>query len=314
MIHPISFISKTEKKEEDGIEVSFSKFLSKDDSIFIKDEPVVENKKKLGRPAKKETRTMSDGNEMIPADGSLPMYQTNEPYIESYQETNNMIKTAIGQIDMISGDLKSELDIIRNSKTLKGKYTYIPNIASTLGTLMSTKVTAIRELNKVMTDAHTLELRRIKDLKLDQKDSNDDKSVMDMYNAFISMPVNGSTPQFAPPMSDLSLMGGVNNMIRSAIGEADYGGYINNLTPTQNTMRHEHNRDIKTVVIYDQSSGRRWFDVMNTRTGESIPNTSRPDNMFLEDCVLDLNNRIARNTNLDQTFPIVMVGDNSLKY
>lgn len=275
-------------------------------------------KAKRGRPRKDATPTkrLSDGTEIILANEKLETYQSNTPYGESYSETNNMLKSAIIQADMMTGDIARDLTDIRLSKTLRKKYDYISLLSGTSSTLLSTKVSAIRELNKTITDCHNLELKRYKDLRLAENEQDDDKRMMDMYNAFISTPVGGGmgmspvAGNFIPQSSDLTL-GGMPNIIRANIDNSDAGylNYVNNMSPEQNLMRYENNPNVKTVVVYDQSSGRRWFDVINIMTGESIPNVSRPDQMFLEDTTIDLRNKIARNTNLDTTYPLVVQGN-----
>jgi len=276
------------------------------------------SKPKRGRPKKdatSQTKRLSDGSEIILANEDLPAYQSNVPYGESYQDTNNMLKSAIIQTDMMSNDIAKDLSDIRLSKTLRKKYDYVSLLAGTSSTLLSTKVSAIRELNKTITDCHNLELKRYKDLKLSANEQDDDKRMMDMYNAFISTPVGGGgmspvAGNFIPQSSELTL-GGMPNIVRANLDNSDAGylNYVNTLSPEQNLMRYEGNPNVKTVVIYDQSTGRRWFDVINILTGESVPNVSRPDQMFLEDTTIDLRNKIARNTNLDTTYPLIVQGN-----
>ena len=50
---------------------------------------------------------------------------------------------------------------------------------------------------------------------------------------------------------------------------------------------------------------------MDMTTGESIPNVPRPDPMFLEDTIPYPNENVARNVNLDTSYPLIIVGDNS---
>lgn len=278
-----------------------------------------EIKPRRGRPkGSTNKKKLSDGNEIILADESsesydntLPMYQSNTSYIESYGETNNLLRTSIGQIDQLQSELKGELDNVRASKTLKRKYDYISTLSSTASALISTKVSVIKEMNKVITDSHTLDLKRMKDLKVTENQVDDDKRIMDMYQAFITTPV-GNGPALGPSMNDITLMTGVNNMVRADLGQDSYDTYSQNVSATQNMMRLEQNPDIKTVVVYDASTGRRWFDVMNVRTGDSVPNVNKPDAMFLEDTTIDVRNQIARNTNLDITYPLIVINNTNL--
>lgn len=275
---------------------------------------------KRGRPkGSTNKKKMSDGNEIVLADessddnysGSLPMYQSNQSYIDTYGETNNLLRGSIGQIDQLQLEVKSELDNVRSSKTLKKKYDYISMLSSTASTLISTKVSAIKEMNKVITDSHNLDLKRMKDLKVAENQVDDDKHIMDMYQAFISTPV-GNGVSLGPSMGDMTLVNGVSNMVRADIGNDSYNSYSQNISATQNMMRLEQNPDVKTVVVYDASTGRRWFDVMNIRTGESVPNVNTPDPMFLEDTTIDVRNQIARNTNLDLTYPLIVLNNSNM--
>ena len=184
-------------------------------------------------------------------------------------------------------------------------------LGSTAASLINTKVSVIKEMNKVITDSHNLDLKRMKDLKVTENQVDDDKRIMDMYQAFVSTPV-GSGPALGPNMTDITLMTGINNMVRADIGPDTYSSYSQNINPAQNMMRLENNPDVKTVVVYDASTGRRWFDVMNIKTGESVPNVNKPDAMFLEDTTLDIRNSVARNTNLDLTYPLIVLNNSNM--
>lgn len=277
-----------------------------------------EMKPRRGRPkgSTANKKKLSDGSEIVLADENtqqeeLPMYQSNQSYKETYNETNGLLRSSIGQIDQLQSELKGELDSIRASKTLKKKYDYISMLGSTAASLINTKVSVIKEMNKVITDSHNLDLKRMKDLKVAENQVDDDKRIMDMYQAFVSTPV-GNGAALGPNMTDITLMTGINNMVRADLGSDTYTTYSQNISPSQNMMRLEQNPDIKTVVVYDASTGRRWFDVMNIKTGESVPNVNKPDAMFLEDTTLDVRNGVARNTNLDLTYPLIVLNNSNM--
>lgn len=314
MKSPISFIEKNPKKKDDTIEISFNKFLTDDVSIIDVPPPVPPPKKPTRRKSKKQTKVIN-GREVVPVDEDLPLVYSKEPYVSTYDETNDLLKHTITQIDVLSSEIKSDLDIIRNSKTLKSKYTHIPNLANTLSSLMATKVTAIREIGNTLTNAHKLDLQRIKDLKLDNQ-ADDDKYIMDMYNAFISAPVSGVRPDLVNvPMNELTMnTHNLNNIVRVDAGAADYNNYVSNITPVQRAMRYEHDSDVKTVVVFEQATGRKWFDVMNMRTMESIEGVPRPDPMFLEELTIDSANNIARDVNLNRIYPLIKVGAPAPEY
>ena len=209
----------------------------------------------------------------------------------------------------MAGEIQEDLDAVRGSKTLKGKYTYITNLTSAKASILSTKIAAIREMNSSITQSHNLELNRMKALKLDQKNENDDMRIMDIYSAFVNQPVGVYTPPTAN-IQDLTL--GVNSPNGAVAGvEMISPSQTGALTPEQNRMRMESNPNIQTVVRYDQSTGQRSFDVIDTSTGMSVPNYPRPDNFLLEDTTIDIHSGIARNRNVNSVWPLILMGSNN---
>ena len=268
-----------------------------------------EGGKKVGRPKKKLKVDMNTDD----GPSNLTSAQSNRPYSESYVDTNGMLKSSIVQIDMLNSELQSELTNVRNSKTLKKKFDYVAAIAATSGSLLGTKISAIKEMNKIITDCHNLELKKIKELKIDNT-VNDDKHIMDMYNAFISAPMGSDyNMQMAPSIMDATLAGTV-GMIASEINnntDVGYQSYLNNITPEQNRMRYENNPNIQTVVRYDQNTGGRRFDVVDVSTGMSVPNMPIPPEIVLDDLTINVRTGIARNSNTNMEFPIIMEGNYS---
>lgn len=233
-------------------------------------------------------------------------------YARSYSETNNLIRGAIAQSDELASEIKQDIDSVRSSKTIKNKYTYITNLTASASALLSTKINAIKELNSTITQAHNLELNRMKTMKLNEKDENDDAKMMDIYSAFVNTPVGVYTPP-TPSIQDITL--GVNSQNSNVAGvemvnlNAQQGVP---LTPEQNRMRMETNPNIQTVVRYDQSTGMRAFDVIDKSTGASIPNYPRPDEFLLEDTTIDVQSGIARNRNVNMVWPLYVDGSNTM--
>ena len=135
-----------------------------------------------------------------------------------------------------------------------------------------------------------------------------------MYNAFISTPVgfNGATGFNVPSGVDMTMPAGVQSMVRADLSDGDvgYNNYMSSMSPEQNRMRLEDNPNIQTVVVYNQETGARWFDVIDSQTGASVPNITKPSDFLLEDTTIDVRNGIARNTNLDTTYPLMTIGNN----
>ena len=290
------------------IGVNFSFFTSDDAKIPVDSKPESKSsKKKTSKP-----KVVVNGEVMPNAPLANPIPGANVAevdYARSYSETNNLIRGAILQADELSSEIKQDIDAVRSSKTLKNKYTYITNLTASAGSLLSTKIAAIKELNSTITQAHNLELNRLKTLKLNENAENDDMRMMDIYSAFINTPVGTYTPA-APNIQDITL--GINSPTGNVSGiEMVVPTQAQNLTPEQNRMRMESNPNIQTVVRYDQSTGQRCFDVIDKMSGASVPNYPRPDNFLLEDTTIDVHAGIARNRNVNTVWPLVVNGSNS---
>ena len=313
MINPMSInienYNSTPKKEENilGIDLNFMK------KSIPADTPIAEESKKTKTKRKK----LDNGdNIFVPAqEVETPMVYSNIPYEKTYEETNNLLKGTIVQVDILSSEVKEDLDQIRRNRTLKKKYDYIPNLTSSLAGLLNTKLGAIKEMNDSITNSHNLDLKRVKEIKVAEAATkgDDDKYIMDMYNAFINAPVSGGRSQLGLPMTDTMIVNPAETIIRANIGEsneydAGYENYVRNMTPEQRMMRYENDPNIKTVVVYNQETGARFFDVIDLRTNQSVPGTPKPDPMFLENLTIDIRNNIARDINLNKTYPLVLIG------
>ena len=237
------------------------------------------------------------------------------PYARSYDETTAMLRQAVVQTDVLAGEIKADLDKIRASSTMKSKYTYITNLTSSEAALISTKVGAIREINASITKAHELELKRTKDLKEMQRDQqNDDARMMDMYNAFINSPMGMYNNALnMPTVPDMVL--GVNGQNPTVQGVSIAPSMTQSeLTPEQLRMRMESNPNIEEVVMYEPSTGRRWFEVIDNSTGMPVPNYPKSDEFLLADCVIDVRTGTARNRNLDKVWRLVNTEGTVIEY
>lgn len=241
-----------------------------------------------------------------------------QDFRQDYNETDMMLRSAIGQTDALLNDIGGDLQQIRAAKAMTNKYRYITDLSSTMSALISTKISAARELNNSVTHAIDFNMKREKELKAAAQASaqDDDRRIMDMYNAYMSIPLGTYQPNgpVAPNIRELTFGKDPNGMGGIEIGDAMQAGfqdYLNTMSPTQNLMRYENNPDVQTVVVFDQSTGQKWFDVINIRTGESIPNVPKPDDFLLEATRPDLANGVARNSNIDMTYPLIVVGNRS---
>lgn len=237
------------------------------------------------------------------------MLTTNKPYQTKYDETTMLLKTSIGQLDGLLAESINDANQIRASKTLKRKYDLLSLLNNNASSIIGNKITAIREINNTISKCNDLELKRRKELSLAAAGENSDKKIMDMYSAFVSMP--SSEPGVANMQSITNSLNMGNVITGSIIGGDDMGyqQYVQNMSPAQRLNMYESNPDVKQVVVYNQQNGSRYFEVMNMATGEVIPGVDKHDAMFLEGVTLDLENKIARNIDLGETYPIVVVGE-----
>lgn len=268
---------------------------------------------KKPRKRKKKEETVSSG-EIVKAESGEVV--DNNSTIQTYQYTSRLLGETLEQVDMVASEIKEEMDNIRLSRTMKGKYTYLTNLTDNLATLLNTKASVIKEINNTITKSNELDYRREKDRKDAEGNANDDKYIMDMYNAFIKNTSSGYTPNLGPTPVQTAMPGNnivmaetpsyyVDNQGNNQPIEPGYVNYLNNLTPEQNSMFYENDPNVKTVVLYDAATGERSFQVMNIATGKIVPNVTTLDNRFLADTTLDLKSRIAKNNNLRESFPIV---------
>ena len=293
----------------------FEEGVTVDDPV-IGERAEVDAPKKRGRPRKDSTSTAmvkANVNEIDKVNsGELSYANSNVPYANSFKKTNDMLEASVYQIDALSNEVHAELENVRNSRTLKGRYTYISDLTSTASSLMSTKISAIREMNSVIQQAHKLDLDRIKALKVDANAQNDDMQIQAMYNAYINTPIGSSYNPLAYDPQAAMMPTSMANMIRADAGGSPdgYDQFISNTTPEQNRMLMENDPNIKTVVVFDQNTGARYFDVIDTRTNQSVPNYPRPDPMFLDETTINPITGLARNTNINATWPVVNIGGN----
>lgn len=274
--------------------------------------------KKPRKPRKVEGGT--ETGDIIRVEGTIE----DQSALYTYSQTTMMLHETVQQIDMLASEIKEELDNVRLSRTMRNKHNTMVGLATSLGKILDTKVSAITQINNSISKANDLDYKREKDRKASEANAAaDDRYIMDMYNAFIKNPMQNAPGAniLGPSMIDTTIIGGSSpqstGIIRSDIGtmpengirDAGYLNYLSNMTPEQNMMFYESNPNVKTVVVYDASTGNKFFQVMDISTKQVIPNVPVMDNRFMEDTFLDLKNRIAKNNNLHESYPIIVINE-----
>ena len=317
----IAYRPSQEKKSMFG---SMSKlFQSKpDEAIMLSGPKKIEEteepqKKRRGRPPKRKTINSNEINKDEVSSRKLNPLESNAPYIDSYKENMKELKNTITGIDVMVTQIHRDLQMVRASKTLKRKYDYICQLSDTESGLVGNRISAIREINNAITNAHRLEITRAKETNsVDNQD--DDKAIFDMYNAYVNTPF-GAVPG-APVMPNLGNIVQspslnaipINSSMEVDSGDAGYNDFLANPSPEMTAIRMEQNPNIKQVVVWNKDTDEKYFDVIDISTGQSIPDAVRPGTFLLQDMQIDERNQCARNIKMNITYPLVIVGTGRL--
>ena len=317
----IAYRPSQEKKSMFG---SMSKlFQSKpDEAIMLSGPKKIEEteepqKKRRGRPPKRKSINSNEINKDEVSSRKLNPLESNAPYIDSYKENMKELKNTITGIDVMVTQIHRDLQMVRASKTLKRKYDYICQLSDTESGLVGNRISAIREINNAITNAHRLEITRAKETNsVDNQD--DDKAIFDMYNAYVNTPF-GAVPG-APVMPNLGNIVQspslnaipINSSMEVDSGDAGYNDFLANPSPEMTATRMEQNPNIKQVVVWNKDTDEKYFDVIDISTGQSIPDAVRPGTFLLQDMQIDERNQCARNIKMNITYPLVIVGTGRL--
>lgn len=236
---------------------------------------------------------------------SMSYIQNDIPYMMAYAETNQQLDSAIKELNVLGGEIMTELVNVKNSKTLKNKYNYINDMTSTLTSIINTKIGAIKEKNKSINDVNNLELRRIKDLKINNAEEDDNVKIMNLYDAFVNTPIGSGQNILGPSMSELTLSGGTNLPV-IGIGN-DQQAWEQQLNPTENRMLLGAKGVIETVVMYDENTGNRWYEVIDKNTKQPVPNVEKPDDSYIYDLDISIRGGYAKDSNRKVTYPLIVV-------
>jgi hypothetical protein len=275
----------------------------------IQDVPV-EEKKKRGRPKKE----IPAGTIAVPSSRELGLMESNVPIINSYKENQEQLKSTVNAIDMMTVQIEQDIQAVRSARTLKKKYDYICELSSVAGSLMSNRISAIREINNTITNAHRLEMERNKQMKASEVAQDDDKMLMDMYRAYVNTPMGTipNMPTIAVNQASLNspTMGvpiSTPNTVVSDNTDA-YNAFISTPSPELAAVRMEQNPNIKVVVVYNQETHEKFFDAQDIMTGQSIQGIPLPDPSLLDGVIPDIRNGIAKNINAGLTYPLRLIG------
>lgn len=244
---------------------------------------------------------------------SMSYVQDNIPYQVAYNETNQQLDESIQQLNMLGAEVMGELQMIRGSKTLKNKYGFLNDMTGNAVAIINAKIAAIREKNKTINDINNLEIRRIKELKIQTSEEDDNTRIANLYNAFVNTPIGMGPGILGPSVQDTMLIGGGPDLARATIG-GDQSTWEQTLDPAQNRMLLEAKGAIETVVVYDETTGNRWYDVVDKNTRQPVPGVEKPDASYIYELDINVRGGFAKDSNRNVVYPLVVInnGDTSI--
>ena len=264
-------------------------------------------KKKRGRPRKADKEEAAIAKIVDTKDlqeSTLPatIMSSTDPIIDKYKQTTDMLHHTVMQLDTLASELKQDLNQVRAMRNTTAKYKYeaIGTIGGTMSNLLRNKIEAIKEINKTITDTNKMEISKYKEIGDLNAKKSDDERIMDMYNAFVNMPVGSYNPSLGFPTTIDATTGAVSSY---PMGMASVTPQ--NITPEMNRVLMGDNPNIQTVVVSDPTTGQYAFDVIDKSTGQSVPNYPRPGQMVLEDLQLNPREGVAVNKNLGIEYPLM---------
>ena len=346
----VKFVTIEDEHDTDDRTYGFSSNNVIDESKVVEAEIIDSTDQKIskrrgpGRPPKDGSNVITYTN--FDDDGKKKSSGKNsvvKEFEKGYADNSKLLYGTIAQTEMIYNNIEDELNHFRTNRTYGGKMRlqHMSNFMNTQVTVLNTKIAAVRELNSTRNKINDLVLKREQQLK-DVKDENSDKVITDAYYALLNAPRYGlpTVGQALAPQSintGVNLSGNIietasvgsgvapttvsmtdivpaagNNIIPAGNEDQSFNDYIGNLTPVQRKMISEKDPNIQTVVIYNQATGTKYFDVVNVQTGQSVPGIQRPGEFLLDDMRIDQRNGRAVNSNANMSFPLVIVGSRAM--
>ena len=294
----------------------------KNTSMEIIPEIVVEPvKAKRGRKSKFEEGPPENN---LVASSSMSYIQQNIPYQNAYNETNKQLDETITQLNILSIDAMNDLQLMRANKTLKNKYMTIGTLIEQNVSIINAKLNAIKEKNKVINDINNLEIKRLKDLKIDATQEDADVKIANMYHAFVNTPVganiqggilgSGITGVLGPSQNAMLMYGTPQQNLNYAVvgGQPNDGMNLDNMSPAQKRMLLQAQNIMETVVIYDENTGSRRYAAIDKNTGQEIPGVELPNAETIYELDVNTYTKTAKDSSRNVVYPVILNNSNSI--
>ena len=294
--------------------------------------PEKPRKRGPGRPPKNENPyspvPVNTYTEIVTEDSKKEKKTFEEQIEAKYAPQAAMIAGIVNQTDTMYSNIEAELQNYRNKMGYGGKTRnmVMAELQNTQVALINAKLAAVRELNNMRHKVNDLTMKHVQ-ITRDDGTENSDKAVMDSYYALVNATRYG-LPAMHAPLHPASINTGINlqgqavptgvvggstgivtgNETAPVVGAMPTASSVAGLTPVQQRMVLEKNPNIKTVVVYNQSTGSRRFEVIDVTTGMAIPGVARPADFLLDDLKPDMRSGIAVNSATNQVYPLVIEG------
>ena len=303
------------KNESESIKFNPEAFISEsENNDLVISMPVEEPVSSKGTKKRSSKKKDIEVVESIPIpQTSMSYIQENIPYQVAYNETNQQLDHAIHQLNALGADMMADINMVRSSKTMKNKYNIVNDLTENAVSIINAKIAAIKEKNKTINDVNNLEIRRIKELKLNASNEDDNTRIANMYHAFVNYPMSQGPSVLGPNVQDVMFNNGpVADMTRYSMGMDDTAAWQNSLNPAEQRMVLEAQGKIETVVVYDESSGNRYYSVVDKNTRQPVQNVETPDDSTIYNLDINVNGMYAKDVNRNVTYPLVVInGSNS---
>ena len=268
----------------------------------------------IAPPPKKKAVSKKDNTDVavvnpaeLMAQTSMSYIQENIPYANAYNETNQQLNDVIAELTMLERDILGDIQMVRANKTLKSKYMVLGNMTENAVGVINAKLSAIKEKNKTINDVNNLEIRRIKELKMQTSEEDDNVKIANLYNAFVNTPVGMGPGMLGPSVQDVMLSGAGQDLTYGSIGSSSDNNWEGNLDPAQRRMLLEARGQIETVVVYDEATGNRHYAVVDKQTRQPMQGIETPDQNSVYDLDINVRGGVAKDPNRNVIYPLMVI-------
>lgn len=275
-------------------------------------ETIDESSKKKSK--KKEVAVTPSNTIPVVASTSMSYIQENIPYASAYADTNKQLDDTIAQLNFLGSEIVADLNMVRGNKTLRNKYNIVNEMTQTATSILSAKLSAIKEKNSTINNINKLELDRLKQIKVSASEEDDNTRIANLYDAFINTPIGAGPGILGPSMQDIIAGGQAGPSVPMMSIGNDQQMWEAGLNPAENRMLLEAKGAIETVVMYDSVTGNRWFEVVDKITRQPVPNVEKPDSSYIYDLDINIRGGFAKDGNRGVSYPLICIngGDTSI--